>query len=180
MPFKVPEQAVISRTVWQYANADWDRLRSEFEEANWDCMLAMDPDTASRHLETAIINAAELCIPQKLVREKKSSHPWRTADVEDLVEAKQAFEGTPNEREAAESCSASILKQYVEFTKDCGRKLREMPAGSKGWWAKRRRLMDNKPTVSSVPALKTTEGEWILDSRKKRRCSQLRSRINTR
>ena len=64
VPFKVPEQAVISRTVWQYANADWDRLRSEFEEANWDCMLAMDPDTASRHLETAIINAADVCIPQ--------------------------------------------------------------------------------------------------------------------
>ena len=74
MPFKVPEQAVISRTVWQYANADWDKLRSEFDEANWDCMIAMDPDTASRHLETAIRNAAELCIHKKLVREKKSTH----------------------------------------------------------------------------------------------------------
>ena len=67
MPFKVPEQADIFPTVWQYPNADWDKLRSEFDEATWDCMVAMDADTAARHLETTIRNAAEVCIPPKMV-----------------------------------------------------------------------------------------------------------------
>ena len=64
-------------------------------------MIVMDPDTASRHLETTIRHAAELCIPKTIVRKKKSA------------------------------CSASILKQYAEYTNDCGSKLKDMLAGSK-------------------------------------------------
>ena len=33
MFFKVSEQAFICRTELQYANADWDKFRSEFDEA---------------------------------------------------------------------------------------------------------------------------------------------------
>ena len=167
LPFKVPEQAVISRTVWRYAKADWVRMRSELKESDWNCMIAMDPDTASIYLANRISDVAELCVPKKQVREKKSTHPWLTNEVEDLVEAKRAAEGTPNEREAAEACSAGTLKQYMEFTKDSARKLSEIPAGSKGWWSKTRRLMDNKPAVSSVPALKSSGGEWIFEPTKK-------------
>ena len=68
LPFKVPEQAIISRTVWQYANADWERLRCELEKSDWDCMTAMDPDTAAMHLANRISNAAELCVPKKQIR----------------------------------------------------------------------------------------------------------------
>ena len=167
LPFNVPEQAIISRTVWRYAKADWERLRSELEETDWNCMTAMDPDAASMYLANRISDAAELCVPKKQIREKKSTHPWLTSEIEDRAEAKRAAEGTPKEREAAEACSAGILKQYVEFTKDSARKLSEMPAGSKGWWSKTRRLMDNKPAVSSVPALKTSGGEWIFEPMKK-------------
>ena len=65
LPFKVPEQAIISRTVWRYAKADWERLRSELEETDWNCMTAMDPDAASMYLANRIGDAAELCVPQK-------------------------------------------------------------------------------------------------------------------
>ena len=61
-------------------------MRSEFEEATWDCMLDIELDTASRHVETAIINAPEFCKPQKVVREKKSSYVSSTADVDNLFE----------------------------------------------------------------------------------------------
>ena len=85
-------------------------------------MTALDPDTAAMHLANRISNAAELCVLQKLVREKESTHPSLTNEKEDLVEAKRAAEGTPNEREAAEACSAGILKQYAEFTKTSARR----------------------------------------------------------
>ena len=35
---QIPKQTIISRTVWQHANADFDKLRNEFDETNWDCM----------------------------------------------------------------------------------------------------------------------------------------------
>ena len=77
-----------------------------------------------------------------------------TEKVEDLVEAKQAAEGTPNERKAAEECRAGILWQFIKNTKESTPKLHRFLPGSKGWWTKTRRLMDNKPAVSSIPALK--------------------------
>ena len=75
LPFKVPEQAVISRTVWRYAKADWVRMRSELEESDWNCMIAMDPDTASIYLANRISDVAELCVPKKQVREKQVNSP---------------------------------------------------------------------------------------------------------
>ena len=75
--------------------------------------------------------------PKQQIREKKSTHPWLTSEIEDLVEAKRAAEGTPKAREAAEACSAGILKQYVEFTKDSARKLSEMPTAARAGGQKR-------------------------------------------
>ena len=134
-------------------------MRSILEETDWDCMGTMEPDAASQYLLDGMNEVAQLCIPQKMIQEKKSTHPWLTDEVEDLVEAKQAAEGTANAREAAEACSAGILRQFLEYTKESAKKLRQLLPGSKGWWAKTRRLMDNKPAVSSIPALKTTKGD---------------------
>ena len=75
---------------------------------------------------------AQLCILQKTIQEKKSTHRWLTDEVEDLVEAKQAAEGTANEREAAEACSASILRQFFEYTKESTQKLHQFLRDSKG------------------------------------------------
>ena len=88
---------------------------------------------------------------KKMIQEKKSTHPWPTDEVEALVEAKQAAEGTPNEREAAEACRARILRQFIEYTKESAQKLRRLLPGSKGWWTKTRRLMEIKPAVSRYP-----------------------------
>ena len=65
------EQAVISRTVRRYAEADWERLRSELEEeSDWDCTTAMNPDTASMYLTNHIIDAAEVCVPPQKKTQK--------------------------------------------------------------------------------------------------------------
>ena len=108
-------------------------MRSLLEETEWDCMETMYPNTVSQYLLTSVTEAAQLCIPQKMIQEKKSTHPWLTDEVEDLVEAKQAAEGTPNEREATEACSAGILRQFIEYTKESAQKLRRLLPGSKGW-----------------------------------------------
>ena len=83
-----------------YAKADWDRMRSLLEETDWDRMETMDPNAASQYLFKSTNKAAQLCIPQKMIQERKSAHPWLTDEVEDLVEAKQAAEGIPRAAQA--------------------------------------------------------------------------------
>ena len=41
-------------------------------------------------------------------------------------------------------------------------KLQDMPKGAKAWWSKSRRLMQKKGLVSSIPALKDPDDNWVL------------------
>ncbi len=47
------------------------------------------------------------------------------------------------------------------------RNLQDMPKGAKAWWSRSRRLMQKKGMVSSIPALKNTENQWVLDAKEK-------------
>ena len=56
--------------------ADWERMRSLLEETDWDCMGMMDPDAALQHLLKRIVDAAQFCIPYKIIQERNFTHPW--------------------------------------------------------------------------------------------------------
>ena len=79
-----------------------------------------------------------------MLRERKSTHPWVTDALETLVEQKTDAEGTPNEREAAEQCSAGIFVSFRKYTRKCAEQLRRLILFSKAWWAKTRQLFDVK------------------------------------
>ena len=79
------------------------------------------------------------------------------------MRCKHAAEGTEDAASAAAHCSVVMMEEYngyVEKTKDS---LATLKQGSKAWWGKARRLMDQKAQVSSIPALKF-EGKWVMAS----------------
>ena len=49
LQFKYPERVTIPPTIWVYAKANWDRMRSLLEETNRDGMKTMDPKAASQY-----------------------------------------------------------------------------------------------------------------------------------
>ena len=161
--FKVPEQVTLTRMVWQFANADWDLMREMLRTAPWENMKAMGASDAADFFNKTIQESASHCIPQRELRERKSTHPWLNADTELLVKAKNDAEGTPGEREAAEKCSAGILAGFLDYTRKCADRLRDFLPSSKGWWAKTRQLLDAKPKTSNIPALKSDSGSWVFE-----------------
>ena len=102
-----------------------------------------------------------------MLRERKSTHPWVTDAVETLVEQKTDAEGTPNEREAAEQCSAGIFVSFTKYTRKCAKQLRRFILFSKAWWAKTRQFLDVKINTLSILALKSDAGTLILKQRGK-------------
>ena len=85
----------------------------------------------------------------------------------ELVRQKHLCAGTVDEQKACETCSAGIRKEFWKYvSKEKERLLREPPA-SKGWWSMTRRLLGQQEKVCSIPALKTTEGEWCRDAKSK-------------
>ena len=74
------------------------------------------------------------------------------------VEQKVAAIGTSAEKDAAESCSAVIMKEYEEYKARMRAKLGELRLVSKRWWTLSRELMQLKGHVSSIPALRSADG----------------------
>ena len=72
-------------------------------------MEAMHANDAAIFISTAIKDFAEHCIPQRKLRERKSTHPWLNDTVETSFKQKVDAVGTTDERNAAEKCSAGIL-----------------------------------------------------------------------
>ena len=160
---KAPEKATVTRVVWQFAKADWDKMRDMLSAKPWEDMQRMHANDAAVFFNTAIQECAEQCIPRRELKERKSTHPWLDDAVESLVKQKTDAEGTPNEREAAEKCSAGILASFTEYSRRCAEQLSNLVPSSKAWWAKSRQLLDVKPKTSNIPALKSETGTWIFE-----------------
>ena len=85
-------------------------MRQLLEDTDWALLEVCDPDIGAQYINDAILAAAKQCIPTKVLHQRKSTHPWLTEDIQEMVRAKQSAEGTPEERAAAERCSGAILK----------------------------------------------------------------------
>ena len=108
LKFKTPESTTVNRTVWQYPKADWERMRHMLTEADWSFLEGGNPHNGAQQFHDIIIQAAAQCIPTKTLHERKSTHPWLTKEVEELVLAKHAAQGTDGESMAAEAYIAKL------------------------------------------------------------------------
>ena len=159
----MPKSEPIKREVWNFGEADWARLEEELKRQDWAEMQDMRPDDAAEFLTSTIIEQAEQCIGRKTVRMPRSSHPWLNDRAINMIQAKNAAEGTAEEKTIAEKCSKVILEEQQAWITKTKQEMHNMRSGSKQWWAKSRQLLDSKTKVSSIPALKKPDGEWEFD-----------------
>jgi hypothetical protein len=124
----------------------------------------MDANAAAVMVTETILGYSKKFIPQRLISERKSTHPWLNDRVIKLVAAKRASEGTDFERQRRDECSAGILEEFGKYAAKERNHLSSLPRGAKLWWSIARRLMQRKSATSSIPALRNGFGEWILDS----------------
>ena len=74
----VPETLELKREVWNYSKADWERLKDELKDHDWSKLHAMNADEAAESITETILNFANECIGKRILKEKKSTHPWLT------------------------------------------------------------------------------------------------------
>ena len=62
LTFKVPEQTTITRMVWEFAKADWDKMRDLLSSHSWEtwrrCMQTMQPSSSTRLSRNTRISAS--------------------------------------------------------------------------------------------------------------------------
>ena len=114
-----------------------------------------------------VLRVAKTCISLTTLRARKSTHPWLNDRAVALVDAKRAAQGTLLERETTLACSAGLAAEYHDNIVRTAQKMCELEPSSKLWWKKAKEVMKHEAQVSSIPALKTNDGVWVLDAQGK-------------
>ena len=125
---------------------------------SWDFLDTTGPDHGAQQLTDTVLELLRRWVPQRQLREKKSTHPWLNERVTQLVEAKKKAEGTTEEVVAAEACSQGVLEEYRAYVARTRAELDTLRAGSKKWWTKTQELLKKKGGTCNVPALKGADG----------------------
>ena len=130
-------------------------------------METIEANTGAQRLTDHILRLAEFFIPRRWMNERKSTHPWINERILHLVQEKLAAVGPEAELECRKRCSAGIMEEYGKFVMKERSHLQSMPKGAKGWWSRSKRLMQRKCDVSSIPALKGSDDQWVLQAKDK-------------
>ena len=115
---KVPQSKIIRRRVWTFWKADWDGLRERLRNTCWDQLSELTPDEGVKLITDGVLDAARACIPQHVLRERKSTHPWMNDEVQDLVRKKHAAVGTSVEYAARDACSRGMMEAFSKYVQD--------------------------------------------------------------
>ena len=113
LQLQVQKVSSITRQVWQYQSADWDRLRDGLSQCEW---IFNEVDEAALALTEGVLHLAKSCIETKQLKEQKGSHPWINDSVMELVCARRDAAGTSAEAAAVLACSKGIMKQFVLYS----------------------------------------------------------------
>ena len=92
----------------------------------------------------------------------KTSHPWLTERSEHLVAEKAAAFGTPLFEHKRQTCSEGLHQEYIKHRNRTKDKLQQIPRSSKRCWKLSQSLLSSSSTTSSIPALQSGSGEWVL------------------
>ena len=84
-----------------------------------------------------------------------------------LWDVKRAAQGTPLEMETTLACSAGPALESHVYIVRTAQKMGELKPSSKLWWKKAKEVMKHEAQVSSIPALKTNHGVWVLNAQGK-------------
>ena len=131
----IPKTDIKERLVWNFSHAGWEGVRSNIEAVDW-ATLVCTADAGAENITCEILRASNLFIPSKILKERKSTHPWVNERIVQLVQRKKQAAGTTHAeaQAASEACSVGIKAEYAKYVAKEKERLQKEARGSKGWW----------------------------------------------
>ena len=154
----VQESASITRNVYMYSQADWKSIRRDISRFDWSPMDSANVDAAERYFHTNTVKIVQRHIPQRVLLERKSQHPWINDRCLQAITAKNATIGTANFSEEAIRCSRVLFDEFVAYTMAMKEKLLKERRGSKRWWQISNEIMTKSSQQSTIPTLSSSSG----------------------
>ncbi|XP_065193026.1 uncharacterized protein LOC135824224 [Sycon ciliatum] len=168
------------RIVWQYARADWGRMRAHLSRINWPTVLSNDPDAACEALTGIVRDAMSQFIPSKTIKVMATDPVWWTPACQQAVHLKQqawrVWRQDPDSLQQKETFLASVthcvhVLQHAQ--RQCKeRASRKLSSGSlqdKQWWTATKRAA-GVSRQSDIPVLVDRSGHEHTTAREKAEC----------
>ena len=157
----------VTRTLWQWEDADWVGLRRCLAEQNWEGLLQGEVSQQVEGVTEALLEAQRRWVPHKQHKTKPTDQPWFGPQCRAASDAKyrawRLYKRRPTQRnrdrhrEAAAHMEATQDWARQQWADDKRRKLRGGHVGSKKWWGMVKDSQgDTKESV--IPPLYTENG----------------------
>ena len=74
------------RKIWLYDRGDYDKSKQYLSDVDWDSLISSDNvNDLTTNITNAILDAAELCIPGKIITVRKNQLQWITSNIRKLI-----------------------------------------------------------------------------------------------
>ena len=159
----IPETLAVTRKVWDYREADWSSIKSDLARSDWSFIDQATVDDAERFLHNSLFIILRRHIPERLLVERKSKHPWINERCLHAIQNRNATAGTPEAAAASIACSRLLFEEYLLYIQRMRDKLQKEQRGSKGWWRIANQIMEKQGNKASIPALKDATSAWVRE-----------------
>ena len=130
----IVEEICFPRKIWLYQEADWDRMRDNISQSDWASMQDLHPDTAVMQFNATLQSAMEKSVPQKIIKQRQSTHPWLNNRVKEAVRKKNQASSTQHAATAARNCTRVISEERYKWEQHVRQDMLALPRGSRAWW----------------------------------------------
>ncbi|CAC5395380.1 unnamed protein product [Mytilus coruscus] len=158
------QQKSSRRKIWLYDCGDYDKFRHELSLVDWDSfLLSQDVNEISTRITSAVINAAELSIPNKIITVRKSEPPWMNNIVRRLIRKKNRIHRKAKRynnastwtkfRRIRNDVTSLIRKTKDDFNDNLVSKLSNSNSTGRDWWNTVKQLTSIKSCRPGIPPL---------------------------
>lgn len=114
--FPLPEAIDVERTVFQYSKARWEDMRAHLASVDWFLVIRSgEVDASAERLTSEILHAIKRFIPQKIIQDRRGSHPWLDDVCRCAIRAKRLARGSSNYVARRNACSEVLRSAYNSF-----------------------------------------------------------------
>ena len=158
----------VRRTVFDFKHADWEHLRAELRDVDWQGFFSsLDADNAALRLTDTILDSARRWIPEKVIFDKLYAHPWLNDDCVEALRRKHAAIGTTDFTTRRDECSTIFREAYRMFVRKTRDELKSLSPSSRGWWKLAGSLLARRGGAEAIPPLLRTDDSWAMTAKEK-------------
>ena len=150
---QVKRSKPVTRRIWRYALADFDRAAELLDTIEWTSLLPDNVDAFWSAWKTYFLQIMEICIPNAIVRVKKNV-PWMNRDISVAIKQRnKLFQLAKRSGKASDHVKYKLKRNHVVTMLRTSKQLffnKLNDADSKTFW-KTVRLLNHQQT--SIPTL---------------------------